>query len=236
MKILIADDHTLFRDTLVEYIKRADANAVVKTAPDINTVVSLLKEDDQLDLVLLDLRMPGMKKFKGLQVLRKDFSHIPLALISGLAEKQDVQKALELGAVGYFSKTLTGKAMLAGINKVISGEEFISIDYNTDDVMPSYYGDDDYGVSPSTTKAHLEDQAQREGLSDSGYIRLTPREEEVLRYLCEGQSNQDIADHLGLKLVTIKLHVGGICRKLKASNRTQAVLNAQKLGLVTNQE
>lgn len=228
MKILLADDHTLFRDSLVEYIRRADSSTSVLTASDMNEVMEIIENGyDDIDIILLDLRMPGMDDFRGLKKLTESDIDVPVALLSGLAEKEDVKEALRIGAAGYFSKTLSGKAMLNGIKAIINGEEFISIDHNTNEIMPSYY--------PSEAKDNATNNASRgvgAGTEDGENIHLTPRENDVLLYLAEGATNKDIARALDLQIVTVKLHVRGICRKLDAKNRTQAVLRAQQEGLV----
>ncbi len=211
MKLLLADDHTLFRDTLVQYVERAEPHAEVSLAKDFPEVLAIMDKDPSQDLILLDLRMPGMNGLDGLDTIRERFPDVPVALMSGMAEPHDVQVALEKGAVGYFPKTLSGKSLLKGIQKVLGGEQFLPLEDQSSAIMPSYYDDH------STAGAE---------------VLLSPREREVLSYLARGYSNKEIANVLDLQIVTIKLHVRGICRKLDAKNRTQAAMKAQKMGLV----
>lgn len=229
MKLLLADDHTLFRDALVQYILRADPEANVSLAKDLYQAFDILEEDAQQDLVLLDLCMPGMDGMDGFKKMRDQYPDIPLALMSGIAEEEDVRRAIDLGAVGYFPKTLSGKALLQAIQLVLSGERFVPVDHESSNIMPSYRGDG----RPKNSKAPFYGSQNSTPQSKAaGDIDLTPREQDVLKYLALGISNKEIARELGLQVVTVKLHVRGICRKLDADNRTQAALKAHHLGLV----
>lgn len=226
MKILLADDHTLFRDALVQYLERAEPDMRITLAKDYNEAEKILERDAFFSLVILDLRMPGMNGLNGLENIRENHPELRVALMSGVAEPEDVQAAIEMGAVGYFPKTLSGKALLQAIQLVLSGEHFIPLDQKTNRVMPSYYGDAPAAIS-SAKEGALHKDTPVKTLQD---IKLTPRENEVLQYLMDGASNKDIARDLGLQVVTVKLHVRGICRKFSAKNRTQAAMRAKELG------
>lgn len=225
MKLLLADDHTLFRDALVQYIVRAEPDSEIRLAKDLHEAQGQLADGYVPDLILLDLRMPGMDGLGGFRKVREDYPKIPVGLMSGVAEPQDVRRAMEMGAVGYFPKTLSGKALLKAIQLVLAGERFLPIDHETNEVLPSYYGDTGRGAGVGYAPLGGGGQG---GKND---IRLTAREREVLLYLVKGLSNKDIADALKLQIVTVKLHVRGICRKLNVKNRTQAALSARELGL-----
>ncbi len=232
MRLLIADDHTLFRDALVQYIERAEDHSSVSVSKDFNEVYSILKEDQSYDLVLLDFRMPGMNGLQGLKKIKENFPNSKVALMSGVAEPEDVKAAMDLGAVGYFPKTLSGKALIKAIQLVLTGEKFIPIDSDTVEIMPSYYGDE-----KRVNFIHSNYNGSGEGSIDGAEdVNLTPRETEVLGYLAKGASNKEIANALGLQVVTVKLHIRGICTKLEANNRTHAAMKAVQLGLVSNAE
>ena len=229
MKLLIADDHTLFRDALVQYIKRADESCDVTVTKDFNEAYEEIQKNQGYDLVILDLRMPGMNGMGGFEKMRTEFPDIKVALMSGVAEPNDVQAAMDLGACAYFPKTLSGKSLVQTIQKVLEGEVYVPIEKTTGRVMPSYYADEkranfNYGGLSE----------KQDGLDQEEDFQLTPREKEVLSYLAKGESNKEIASALGLQVVTVKLHVRGICRKLDANNRTQAALKATQLGLVAS--
>jgi DNA-binding NarL/FixJ family response regulator len=154
-----------------------------------------------------------------LQTLRKTYPDIPVVLLSGLAQSEDVQQAIQMGAAGYFPKTLPGKIMLQGIYKILQGEKFVPVDHNTNDIMPSYLTD----AQATRNGAYSDPQST---------APLTQREKQVLSFLSRGVSNKEIAQALDLQVVTIKLHVRGICRKLGVKNRTQAALKAQQVNML----
>jgi len=218
MKLLIADDHTLFRDALVQYIERSNPTSIVVLAKDFHEALDLLKQDPDQDLVILDLRMPGMDGMKGFITLKELYPSQRVALMSGVAEEEDVQKAIDIGAVGYFPKTMSGRALLAAIEQVVAGDKYIPTGRNST-YMPSYYAD-----RASVLK-------KKNAVASAAKPDFTPRETEVLSYLLDGASNKEIARALDLQVVTVKLHVRGVCRKLDAKNRTQAALRARELGI-----
>ncbi len=221
MKLLIADDHTLFRDALVQYIERSDPLASVSLAKDLYQALDILEQNSYYDLVLLDLRMPGMNGMGGFKIIKERFPDTLVALMSGIAEPEDVQAAIDLGAVGYFPKTMSAKALLGGIKQVVAGEKFILKSKKTDLFMPSYYSDKKPAVK----------EIKPPIVSKINDLKFTPREKEVLGFLVDGASNKDIARALDLQIVTVKLHVRGIFRKLGAKNRTQAALKAKDMGV-----
>lgn len=224
MRIVLADDHALFKDALVRYIARLDEAVQITEASDMRDVMNVLETgEEQPDLVLLDLRMPGMNGLRGLRTMRDHYPDLKVALMSGLADKGDVEEALSLGACGYFPKTLSGKGMMKGIYQVLSGERFVPIDHNSNDIMPAYY--DEGGV------AGLDALARAPDMPPSASLSLTPREQDVAQYLLRGASNKEIARALDIQVVTVKLHVRSLCRKLGAKNRTQAALFAQQIGV-----
>lgn len=223
MHLLIADDHTLFRDALVHYIQRAQPQADVTITKDFYEVEERLNDGDNYDLVMLDYKMPGMKGLEGFQSLRKKFPDLPVALMSGVAEHDIIRQAIENGARAYLPKTLSGKELLDAIHHVLNGKQYIPTDPDNDThLMPSHYDD---GLDENI--AHMPLNAAD---NNAAIQKLSPREKEVLSFIMQGASNKEIAAQLGLQEVTIKLHVRGVCRKLDAKNRTQAAMKAQQIG------
>ena len=223
MKLLVADDHTLFRDALLQYIERAEPNAETLLANDLQGVMSYLEAGEEPNLILLDYRMPGMNGLKGLEKLRKSYPNFKVVLMSGVVELPEIQEAIDLGIVGYFPKTMSGKAFIKAIQLVVTGEKFFSFDSEAHSLMPSYYADRN-GNNGSSNGYNTSNTTQNVERLD----KLSDREKEVLSYLVNGDSNKEIANKLDLQVVTVKLHVRGICRKLGAKNRTQAALIAQE--------
>jgi len=219
MHLLLADDHTLFRDALVHFISRLREDAKVTLAKDYYEATEIMQGDTIFDIVILDLCMPGMDGFEGLKSFVKKWPDTPVAIISGVAEKWEVDESIKQGAKGFLPKTLTGKALIKAIDLIIAGEKFVPFDYTP---PPQH------GRAAGATEI-IDNDGKTIFATD---IKLTPREKEVLAYLTKGASNQDIADQLGLQVVTIKLHIRGICRKLSSKNRTQAALRAKELCLV----
>ncbi|QQA44717.1 response regulator transcription factor [Pelagovum pacificum] len=204
MRVLIADDHDLLRDTLVMYLEaQGDIQAV--TVPDLPAAHRTIEADDlPFDLVLLDLNMPGMNGLDGLSRTLALKGGQRVALLSGEATRNVAEQALEAGAAGFVPKTLPAKSMINAVKFMAMGEQYAPIDFMT-------------AVEETTTHPLAE--------------KLTPRELQVLRGLTEGKSNKEIARDLDITEPTIKLHMKTLYRKVGASNRTQAALIAREAGL-----
>lgn len=231
MRILVVDDHTLFRDALVQYLERAEPDIGLNVAKDFYEAESILSKDSLYDLVLLDFKMPGMKGHEGLKTLKNKYPDLRIALMSGVAEPEDVTKSMDIGAAGYFPKTLSGKALLKAIQSVLSGDRFIPLDDNSR-IMPAYYDDSKMRQVNSDGGQSASVNHEGSAIKTLNDINLTPRENEVLGFLMKGASNKEIARDLGLQVVTVKLHVRGICRKMNVKNRTQAAMHAREIGLL----
>lgn len=220
MRIIIADDHTLFKDALSEYIQRKMPGVKLELLNDFEGVKKALQQNPQVDLVMLDFQMPGMGSLEGFKYMRAQYPDIKVALISGFVESDQIHQILDLGAVGYFPKTMPGKEFVEAIEHVCSGNRFVPIDVNTHDVMHSYISDEDSDVM------------QNNDIVNAAGVYFTPREKDVLSGLLKGQSNKEIGNALGIREVTIKLHIRSICDKLGANNRTQAAMKARDFGFI----
>lgn len=215
MNVLLADDHRLVRDGLKLLIARLGDDIEILEADDFRQALSIAESTEDLDLIILDLFMPGMNGLAGLDRMCGARPDVPVVILSGTFERKLVLDALMRGAQGYIPKTLSGKAMLSALQLIVSGEKFV----------PSIILDDD-GASHSAVTG----QGAAPVPLDNPIHKLTRRERDVLSLLAEGHPNKEIARRLGLKEVTVKVHLKGVFRKLGASNRTQAVRIAMEFG------
>lgn len=203
MRILIADDHELLRDTLVLYLEREDG-IEVRCAADYDEAVRLIEGEPRFDLVLLDFGMPGMDGLSGLERAMALKGGQRVALMSGVAPRPVAEKALALGAAGFLPKTLSARSLVNAVRFMAMGEQYAPIDF-----MAAEEG------KPQNRLAEM----------------LSRRELQVLEGLVEGKSNKEIARDLDIQEPTVKLHVKTLYRKLGTKNRTQAALIAREANL-----
>lgn len=203
MKILIADDHDLVRETLASFLGR-EKDFEIEQAGDLNEAIEMINANSRYHLVLLDYSMPGMNGLDGLQQAKEANEPWPVALMSGIAPKAIAQEALDAGAIGFLPKTMAANSMINAIRFMAAGETFVPVQFMT-----------------------AEEPEETNELAKG----LSPRELEVLGGLCRGLANKEIARELDLQEVTIKLHVKTLCRKLEAKNRTHAAIIAKEAGL-----
>lgn len=203
MRILIADDHELLRDTLVLYI--GNENGIeAETAADLAGAEKLLADGAGYDLVLLDFTMPGMNGLEGLKRVMEMPGEHRVAIISGTANREVAEEALAAGAAGFLPKTLSAKSLINAIRFMAMGEQYAPLDF-----------------------MRAGEEAESHPLADV----LSPRELQVLEGLTHGKSNKEIARDLDIREPTVKLHVKTLYRKIGASNRTQAAMIAKEQGL-----
>ncbi len=212
MRLLIADDHILLRDTLSSFLAR-QPDIEVLSVGDTTEAQQAIATRGPFDLVLLDYGMPGMEALDGLQAILARPEAPPVVLISGLAPREVVERAFEMGIRGFLHKSMPAESLLNAIRFMILGERYVPVDFVTE-------ARSDPTVPPSGNAAPLP-------LAES----LTRREREVLLALCEGQTNKEIARRLKLSEPTIKLHVKTLYRRLGVANRTQAAMVAREQGI-----
>jgi len=203
MKILIADDHDLLRDTLVMFLQ-GEGNIETVTASDFDAAMACVDTKGPFDLIMLDYNMPGMSGLNGLKKTLEYNGGQRVALMSGIATKNVAEEALAIGAAGFVPKTLSAKSLLNAVRFMAMGEQYAPIDFMTQE--------EDSAPNPLAEK-------------------LSRRELQVLEGLSQGKSNKEIARDLDLQEPTIKLHVKTLYRKIGAGNRTQAALIAKEEGL-----
>ncbi len=193
MRILVADDHDLVRETIAAFLEKEQRVSVTQVST-LDQALAEIKKAGPFELVLLDYTMPGMNGLSGLERALTANGGSPVALISGTANKEVAEKALKLGAAGFLPKTMAAKSMVNAVRFMAVGEIYAPLDFMT---------------------------AEEEINSASN---LTPREMQVLKGLCDGKANKEIARDTELQEVTVKLHVKNLCRKLGARNRTHAAM------------
>jgi two-component system, NarL family, nitrate/nitrite response regulator NarL len=203
MRILLADDHDLFRDALTMFLATEDGFSVSGVGT-FAQAKALIEAEARFDLVILDYNMPGMNRLDGLAAALAIGPGQRVALMSGVASKAVAEQALALGAAGFIPKTLSAKSLVSAVKFMAMGEIYVPVEFLV-------------GPNPN----------QSSTLTDS----LTPREREVLVALTKGRSNKEIARTLGLQEPTVKLHLKTLFRKIGATNRTQAAMIAQDAGI-----
>jgi DNA-binding NarL/FixJ family response regulator len=209
MRVIIADDHPLYREAVRLRLERSFPSAETWEAGSLDELLALRAAiAGTLDLVLLDLHMPGMSGADLVARVVDTFAGAPVALVSGLANAADVTAAVRAGARGFLPKTLAPEHFTAALTLICSGGSYVPADVLN--AAPD-------GAGPA---------AERELLDG-----LTPREQQVLVRLATGAPNKEIGRDLGLAEITVKLHVRQILKKIGARNRSEAASIAAKAGL-----
>ncbi|QTF92034.1 response regulator transcription factor [Halomonas sp. BM-2019] len=211
-KLLIADDHPLFREAIGRVIRDGFPDAEVLEAEDLDTTQALALEHDDLDLILLDLNMPGVHGLSGLIQLRNEAPTIPVVIISAEEEKQVILQAVTYGAVGFITKSSPREQMTQAIAQILDGNIY----------LPSEI----IRASGSSSRAVGRDEHT---LTAAQLETLTRKQLQVLEHMTRGESNKMIAYHLEIAETTVKAHVSAILRKLGVHNRVQAILSASDI-------
>ena len=203
-RIIIVDDHPLFRAALRQTLAGSGSDIVVEEAGDLAALSAALEADRDYDLVLLDLSMPGAHGFSGLLLLRAQYPEVPVMIISAVEDPKVIRRTFELGAAGYLPKSVGPAEIRSAIDTVLKGEIFVP-----DGI--SLAGDDE----------------------QSAFVRrlstLTPQQIRVLMMLSDGLMNKQIAYELSISEATVKAHVSSILQKLDVDSRTQAVIAAARI-------
>jgi DNA-binding NarL/FixJ family response regulator len=207
MRILLADDHPLFREGVKPVLEKLDPDVEILEAIDFPSAFDTMRRAGEVDLVLMDLNMPGMAGIEGITRFRATFPEAPVVVLSASEQIEDIQRLLGAGALGYITKSSHSDTILAALRLVLAGGVYV----------PPALLDCSEGVPPHPVS--------------SRYPSLSYRQIQVLRALAKGQSNKQIGYALDVTEGTVKLHMAAIFRILRVNNRTEAVLVAQKMGL-----
>ncbi len=204
MRILLIDDHALFRIGLRELLERRGLD-VLDAVGDCEEGIRLVLEK-QPDVVLLDMRMPQMTGLEVLRTLREQGQQMPIVILTTSRVENDVIASLQCGAQGYLLKDMEPDELIRSLNEIVAGQTVVASELTM--------------VLAKAVRG--EEQVQAESAMD----QLTPREKEILCLLAEGQSNKVIARNLGISDGTVKLHVKAILRKLGVHSRVEAAVIA----------
>jgi len=206
-KFLIADDHPLFRDAITQVVNERWPDAFITEVSTLEEAQTACARDDTLDIVLLDLNMPGAQGFSGLLAIRNHVPMLPVVIVSAEESPDVIQRALTCGALGFIPKSASKGRIGEAIETVLNGQIF---------------------VPPELTDKLNEQRRQNEELREKA-AQLTHAERRVLELLILGKPNKIIAFELDIKESTVKAHITAILRKLGVHSRTQAVLIAKSL-------
>jgi DNA-binding NarL/FixJ family response regulator len=212
MKILVVDDHVLIREALRGVLRDLSKDATVLEAAEYRHAVRLLEEHGEVALVLLDLNLPDRDGFAALAELRERYPAIAVVVLSGFHGRDNVLKALDLGAMGFIPKSAPRDVMLAALRLVFSGGVYVP-----PEALAGREPQPDR-VAPETPRVSPAD------------VGLTRRQVEVLALMMQGKSNKAICRMLDMAEPTVKNHVTAILKALQAENRTEAVIKAGQLG------
>jgi DNA-binding NarL/FixJ family response regulator len=201
---IIADDHPLFRGALRQTIESVYPKANIEEAGALDDVASRLEASDDVDLILLDLSMPGMRGFSGLMYLRAQYPGIPIVIVSANEDPGAIRNCMEFGASGFIPKSFGIDVIRDAVLAVLQGGTW----------------------SPPDVDLDAEDETA--GLVQQ-LATLTPQQVRVLMMLSEGLLNKQIAYELSVSEATVKAHVSAILQKLGVESRTQAVIAASKI-------
>lgn len=226
MRVLLVDDHTLFRDGLKTLLGSIDNFNEVLDVDCGKAALSFLEDDDDIDVVLLDYELGDMSGQEVLSVIKSNNPEIPVIMLSAHEDPALIQGLLAIGASGFITKTSSSDVMLSAISLVVSGGIYVPPAILVAQPAPTQASINEAPTAkPITPNSFLSPN-----MAEKGY-QLTPRQTEVLIELGKGLSNKEIARVLTMSPSTVKVHVAAILKELDAKNRTVAVSMAKDMGL-----
>jgi len=208
--VIVADDHPLFRTAIKEALQESQGETTFLEASSFETLQHLVEENPDVDLILLDLHMPGVSGFAGLVYLCKRYPSVPVVIISANEDPMVIRRALDHGAAGFIPKSSDIKTITNAIGDILMGEIW----------------------APKSVQANLPGKNTSELALAERMAQLTPQQFKVLMAVSQGLLNKQIAYDMSISEATVKAHVTAIMNKLGVSNRTQAVLAASRLDVL----
>jgi DNA-binding NarL/FixJ family response regulator len=218
MKILIADDHALFRHGLSLTLAALFDQPRITETGSADEAIEVVAGDERFDLVLVDLVMPGMNGFEGIRLICEHLDQTPVVVVTSSEDLADMRSAFACGARGYVPKSSAAELLQHALPLVLAGELYVpAMALGLGDIPAPH----DPGVRPDREPGPPSSPVSK---------AMTPRQTQVLTLLVQGQSNKEIARNLGMLDSTVKVHVKAILQKLGVKNRTQAAIAAMQQG------
>lgn len=212
LKLVVIEDHTLVREGLVRLLAQIEPDTQVREAADFEHGVALLEDDNDVDLIFLDLALPGIDGFAGLDVLRHRHPAIPVAVVSAFDDVPTINRVINLGASGFIPKAYSGEELLEAVREILDGKIFRPTNSRPSPRL---------NESGSTTQPTVR----------PADIGLTERQTQVLALMVRGLSNRDIGAQLSLSEGTVKIHVTAVLKTLGVTSRTQAMVAVARYGI-----
>ncbi len=214
LKVLLADDHALFRDGMRYVLQQLSDEVEILDAANFADALAQAEAHPSLDLVLLDLNMPGSDGVSSIRIFHQRFPGIPLVVVSGSDRRTDIEWVMEHGAMGFVSKMSSGKIMVGALRMVLDGGIYLPPQLLAQSVAALGQGEPE------------------ETITQMNKLGMTRRQMEVLQHLAAGLSNKEISSKMNLAEGTVKVHVAAAYQVLQVSSRLDAVRKARNLGLI----
>ncbi len=215
LRVLLIDDHTLFRVGLEALLESRGIEVVASVGSGQECL--RLVEELHPDIILLDMRMPGIDGLGVLKLLRQNELALPIVMLTTSTDENDLLESLREGAQGYLLKDMEPDELVLALRDIVSGKTVVAPD-----------------LAPILARAVQGNVSEKKEPPSTPFSELTPRETEILGLLAEGQSNKTIARNLGISDGTVKLHVKAILRKLEVHSRVEAAVMAVEYGMSKN--
>lgn len=213
LRLLVVEDHALVREGLVRLLGQIEEDVPVFDSADFESALLILDNEAEFDLLLLDLALPGIDGFAGLDILRRRYPAMPVAVVSAFDDTPTITRVMNLGASGFIPKAFSGEALLAAVHEILAGNIFRPNGQHNaqmDDAIP---------LPPYRVSVQPEE------------VGLTSRQAQVLGLMVRGLSNRDIAEQLELSEGTVKIHVTAVFKALGVNSRTQALVTVARYGI-----
>jgi len=211
MKILLVDDHALFREGMHFVLDKLGEEIEILDAGSFSEAVNIAEHNPDLDLVLLDLDFPGSEGASSVKLFTSIFPDFPVVVISASKQREDIQKVMNSGAMGFISKLSSGKDMVNALRLVLDGGVYLP---------------------PQLLQIVLDQVQEDKRKWGTNQYGLTKRQMEVLKHIAGGLSNKEICLTIGMAEGTVKNHIAAIFHTLKVSKRIDAILEAKRIGLL----